>query len=169
VTNAATGTGDYYPTWSPDGSTIAFWSGSTSGRDGGPRNAEIYTIRVSGGTPTRLTTDHVSDIEASWSPDGTQLVYFHGGELWVMRADGNGPHRLAGENEGAWAPAWSPDGTRIAFLQFVGHPNGAPPLLAVRVLDVGSGKITNVGVRVGTDLNGPSWFSDTTLLINRYD
>ncbi len=68
-----------------------------------------------------------------------------------------------------WAPAWSPEGTRIAFLRFAGNPTGGVPLLDVRVLDLGSGKITNVGVQVATDLNGPSWASNTTLLVNRYD
>ena len=36
--------GDFYPAWSPDGSTIADWNGSTSGVDGGPEDSEIYTI-----------------------------------------------------------------------------------------------------------------------------
>jgi Tol biopolymer transport system component len=169
LTDSTAGVGNYYPTWSPDGSTIAYWRGSRNGRDGGPFDSEIYTIPAGGGAPTRLTHNDVSNIEPAWSPSGTQIAYRNGGELWVMQADGGNAHRLVRENGGAWAPAWSPDGTRIAFLRFAGNPSGGVPLLDVRVLDLGSGKITNVGVQVATDLNGPSWASDTTLLINRYD
>jgi Tol biopolymer transport system component len=67
--------GDYYPAWSPDGSTIAYWNGSNTGQDGGPTDAELYTIPATGGTPTRLTDNEIPDIEPAWSPDGRQIAY----------------------------------------------------------------------------------------------
>jgi Tol biopolymer transport system component len=163
--------GDYYPAWSSN-DVIAYWHGSPTGEEGGPPDAEIYTIPASGGTPTRLTHNDVSDIEPAWSPDGTQIAYWHGGDLWVMQADGSGAHSVyvGAERGGAWAPAWSPDGTRIAFLKFVGNPTGFQPLMAVLVVELRTGEMTRVpGVHVGTDLNGPDWASDDTLLLNRHD
>jgi len=159
--------GDYQPAWSSQ-DVIAYWHGSSSGVDGGPPNAEIYTIPADGGTPTRLTHDDVSSIAPAWSPDGTQIVHWHGGELWVMGADGSGAHSL---NVEGWSPAWSPDGSTIAFLaccESYQASDGAP-LLEVRVLDLDSGNEENLASTVATDGNGPSWSQEGTLLFLRYD
>ena len=52
---------DAGPTWSPDGSRIAF----RSRRDG---NAEIYVMGADGSDPTRLTNNPAPDSGATWSP-----------------------------------------------------------------------------------------------------
>jgi WD40-like Beta Propeller Repeat len=172
--------GDFYPAWSPDGSTIAYWSGSRSGVDGGPRNSEIYTIPADGGSPTQLTSNDVSNIEPAWSPDGTQIAYWNGGELWVMASDGSDQRAVSSlsaiADEAAWAPAWSPDGTRIVALRYDENPFGTPaplptpgPLMNVVVFDLETGLATDTGLRVRTDLNGVTWASDDSLLVNRYD
>lgn len=172
--------GDYHPSWSPDGSTIVYWHGSNSGIDGGPPDSEIFAIPVSGGTPTRLTQNDVSNIEPAWSPDGELIAYWNDGQIWVMRADGSEPRRMFEGEGGGWAPSWSPDGTRIAFLTYQGDRGYIPlddhttvthavPLLEVRILDVATGTVTEVPVRVAMDVNGVSWLSNDTLLVNRYD
>lgn len=167
--------GDYQPAWSVDG-VIAYWHGSTIGEDGGPQDSEIYTIAATGGTPARLTHDADSSIAPAWSPDGSTLAYFRGGELWEMRADGSDPRLRYRAPEtpsfpgGAWSPAFSPNGERIAFLTCCATHrsfNGRP-LLELRVLDR-SGGVQEFDVRVETDSNGPSWASNGSLLINRYD
>ena len=175
LTDDATGRiGDFYPVWSSTGS-IAYWRGSNTGVDGGPADAELYTIPADGtGSPARLTNDGgnpVSDIEPAWSPDGSELSYFHGGELWVMGSDRSDPHRLVRSSgyADAWGSAWSPDGRTIAVLHCCTEL-GSPPLLSVYVVDVQSGTARRVGrhVDVATDGNGPQWLSNDTLLINRY-
>jgi Tol biopolymer transport system component len=159
--------GDYQPAWSSQ-DVIAYWHGSSSGVDGGPANAEIYTIPADGGTPTRLTHDDVSSIAPAWSPDGTQIVHWQGGDLQVMGADGSGANSLG---VGGWSPAWSPDGARVAFLECCAsyRPDDGAPLLEVRVLDLESGTVENLDRWVPTDLNGPSWSPEGTLLFLQYD
>jgi tricorn protease-like protein len=165
--------GAYYPAWSPDGSTIAFWSGPRTGVDGGPAESEIFTVPAKGGTPTRLTFNDVTSIEPTWSPDGEQIAYMNGGELWVMGKDGSGQHRILRDKGSTWAPTWSPDGTKIAYLSCcVGNRTDIPspqPLLDVRVLDLRTGKAQSLHVSVATDLNGPSWLeSSDGLFVNRF-
>jgi Tol biopolymer transport system component len=171
--------GDYYPAWSPDGSTIAYWNGSTTGQDGGPTDAELYTIPATGGTPTRLTNNEIPDIEPAWSPDGGQIAYFSTdrGDLRVMRADGTHDRAVFTQGNSGWAPSWSPDGTRIAFLSCCRSINGylySPPELEVQVLTLATGDATKLtvdghAVTVRTDLNGPSWTPQGALLVNRFD
>jgi dipeptidyl aminopeptidase/acylaminoacyl peptidase len=169
LTDAAPGTGDYRPEFSPDGSTLVYWSGSSTGDDGGEPDGEIYTIPATGGTPTRLTHDQVSDYEPTWSPAGDRIAYFHGGQLWIMNANGRHAHRVYAGDGGAWAPAWSPDGSKIAFLSYTGTNEPVGPVMDVEILTLDTRQATKTGVQVLTDLNGPQWVSNTALLINRYN
>ncbi|HJS47183.1 MAG TPA: hypothetical protein VJ773_04250, partial [Gemmatimonadales bacterium] len=104
------------PEASPPSPTLAF----ASKRDG---NWEIYTVRVPGGPPVRLTTRAPHDRFPLWSPDGTRLAFgsqarsdsWDPWELWVMNADGSGARFLA---TGIIAKAprdWSPDGRALVI------------------------------------------------------
>ena len=93
------------PSWSPDGSTIAF-SRSTprSARDGKgdvtriPLDLDIYSVRPDGSGLTALTSDGVS-ISPIWTRDGRIVFFRHmqpdaTSELWIMDADGENATRL---------------------------------------------------------------------------
>ena len=53
--------GDGDPTWSPDGTQIAF----VSDRDG---NLEIYVMNADGSNIRRITNDPADDIQPDWQP-----------------------------------------------------------------------------------------------------
>ena len=112
ITQSASGNDS--PSWSPDGTKIAF----SSNRDG---NWEIYVMNADGSGVTRLTTNRSAD-DASpvWSPDGSKIA-FHTNrddnyEIYVMNADGSAQTNLTKESgsEDAY-PSWAPDGSRIVF------------------------------------------------------
>ncbi len=103
---------DFDPTWSPDGTRIAF----RSQRDG---NDEIYIMNANGTCQTNLTRDPRDDWSPAWSPDGKRIAYAHffaGNsftDIVVINGDGSGFQRLT--NASGEYPVWSPDGTQIAF------------------------------------------------------
>jgi Tol biopolymer transport system component len=64
---------DFDPTWSPDGTKIAF----ASERDGSwpGDNSEIYVMNADGSGLTRLTNNDGFDASPSWSPDGKKIAF----------------------------------------------------------------------------------------------
>jgi CxxC motif-containing protein (DUF1111 family) len=96
------------PSWSPDGTMIAF----TSNRDG---NNEIYKMTPAGASQTRLTVHSANDGAPAWSPDGN-LIAFHstrnGGtfRIHIMATDGTKPTLLLRQGFSSFSsPSWSPD------------------------------------------------------------
>jgi Tol biopolymer transport system component len=63
---------------------------------------------------------HIGDIRASdatWSPDGKELVYAEGNILYRVKVDGSESRKIVSLAEGSHAfwPRWSPDGSRLRF------------------------------------------------------
>ena len=102
---------DVRPTWSPDGSQLAF----TSTRDG---NAEIYVMNADGTAQTNITNNSADDDTPTWSPDGRTILFGSdrdgsGGEgkVYSMTTSGGSVTPLVD----GYNPEWSPTGTRFLF------------------------------------------------------
>jgi dipeptidyl aminopeptidase/acylaminoacyl peptidase len=106
--------GDFSPTWSPDGSEIAF-----SRCDSMCEDYDIFSVRSDGSDLARLTSGVEEDLDPAWSPDGSKIAFERylasGSAIVIMNSDGTEQTRLIGDIQGDGTPDWSPDGTRIAF------------------------------------------------------
>lgn len=142
---------EYAPSWSPDGTRLAFttWDDAVGGH--------VWTMAAGGGTPQRVTADDEAReyLHPAWSPDGTRLVVTRGlgapergrGIAWnpywelveLPARGGTGrvvtvvETRGGGRSQVARA-SWGPDG-RIFFPDRIPDPEGsgtASGLVSVR-------------------------------------
>ena len=107
---------------SPDAKMIAYTVTRYSLADN-KGNADIYTVPVAGGAPTRLTDTPGSENTLNWRPDG-QLTFLSGesgtDQLYVMRADGTGKARLSDfPDQGLSNLKYAPKANFILYTQDV--------------------------------------------------
>jgi TolB protein len=148
------------PTWSPDGSRIAF----RSSRDG---DEAIYVMNADGTNETRLTAGRIP----AWSADGSKIAFAQltgpqGSQhyaIFTVDADGGSPVVLidsAGEDT---TPVFSPDGTRIAY----GHADIGEDM-ELYVADADGSNPTPLTDNSTTDYY-PDWSPDSSRIVYQCD
>ena len=144
----------FLPRWSPDGSQIAFFGGTS------PETLRIYLVPAGGGVPHRATTATTIEADPSWSPDGQQLVF--GNTPGV----GDQATRILQQldlktgrvtpipgSQGLFSPRWSPDGRSMVALSL-----DSSRLL---IFDVASQRWSDL-VPPAASYGWPSWSADST-------
>jgi TolB protein len=116
------------PTWSPDGTRLAFGRGELLGWG---THTSIWVMNADGTDETRLTEPRLwGGVSPVWSPDGSRLAFtdFEGpletgtGRIKVMNADGTATVTvLQVQGAALWAVNdWSPDGEYLLFGRSAG-------------------------------------------------
>ena len=102
------------PHWSPDGKMLAFMSVETGS------TWKVLVVPAAGGTPRSLIAGDRNQVDANWSPDGTQIVF---GDEWTAKNPAiqvvdlkSGKTSTVPGSQGLFSPRWSPNGQYIAAL-----------------------------------------------------
>jgi TolB protein len=128
------------PTWSPDGSTVAYC-----------RHLMIRLVGISGADDRTL----VQGVSPDWSPRGDRIVFMRDWDIFTIKVDGDSLSRLTWDGTGI-LPSWSPDGTRIAFTGF------ASDTQSIWVMGADGGNQTDLHLPGGSS---PDWSPDGNRLV----
>lgn len=103
------------PSWSNDGTKIAYAQGDRETND-------VWTMNADGSNKQQLTQNWQS-YSPAWSPNGNKIAFasFHesGDHVYIINTDGSNQQQLNHNAAGVvreYAPTWSADGTKIIFL-----------------------------------------------------
>jgi len=141
--------GDGWPTWSPDGTKIAFTSALST--------HEIYVMNADGTNqrPLSNTLDQ-NELDPDWSPDGTRIAYERDNDIWVMKADGTGQVNVTNSPEvSEHGPAWSPNGRKIVYS--VSVESSSSNVHDIWIMNADGTNAKNVTNTPGTSEFLPSW------------
>jgi Tol biopolymer transport system component len=104
--------------WSPDGTKLVL--SATSGTNAG----DLFVVDAAGGGRKLLLSNDRHKAPASWSRDGTHILFtqwhdsggvFTNGDVYVVDADGTHVRRLTADRAEDTAAGWSPDGRQALF------------------------------------------------------
>jgi TolB protein len=120
VTNA----NGYSPTWSADGTSVAFSERHLDMQQGQSRDNDIFMVDLDNSNKTTLRrTPKVSERFAAFSPDGSQICFTHfdiyipgrkPSGIYVMDVHRSDPTLLF-EDDIPGSCDWSPDGKKLVF------------------------------------------------------
>lgn len=127
------------PTFSPDGSQVAFaWNGDA------PAQFDLYVKSLGSERLLRLTHQPSRWFSTAWSPDGASIAFVRETEesagLFIIPALGGSERSIvkSGISIGYEQISWSPDGRRIAYAAY--GPEGTPQIFVVS-LDTAEAKL----------------------------
>ncbi len=104
---------DDHPTWSRDGTKIAFVSQRTAG------GFAISVMNADGTNKVEITPLNYIDSffwSMSWSPDSSRITFQDNNDIFVVNADGSNRQILVNDPAYDAEPSWSPDGSKILFV-----------------------------------------------------
>ena len=144
------------PSWSPDGTRLAFQAAPTTmTRDS---RSDIYVVTIADRSMTKITTKPEAGSPPAWSPDGKTIAFTMLPQSHTARADSIMDREIGNDHlilydvatakakdtydakadVSAGNPRWTPDGSRVLFT------TGERAWAAVYAYDVASNKLSRI-------------------------
>jgi Tol biopolymer transport system component len=148
--------------WSPDGKSLVMF--------GGKANPQIYVTTIDGTDPRQVTDRPGPNVDPSWSPDGSTIVFVGcpsvpcsppDYEIYTVPAAGGPVHRLTYDHLRDNDPRYSPNGKMIAWESETQLPSPSAPagIWQIRVANADGSDVRTItsGHSISTN---PFWSVD---------
>jgi Tol biopolymer transport system component len=149
ITSTAANQFNSDPTWSPDGTRIAFHHGN---------DGRTYTANTDGTGVTPLTT--IQSWAPAWSPLGDKIALVAQGpagnsDIYLVNPDGSGLIDISNDARFDSWPSWSPDGSKIVYYgqELNCNPGCGPAVWVMNADGTNQQKIRDGGTE-------PAWSPD---------
>jgi YVTN family beta-propeller protein len=164
---------DADPTWSPDGTQIA-WAAERAG------NVDIYVMDADGSNPRRITTNAAADTLPTWSPDGTRIAFTtnradssaNALDIYSIAADGTGSETPLAATAGIQesSPRWAPDGSKILYNRHVFGTSSTNELYTMNPDGSGQALLPPSAIAQGIQRQAPAdWSPDSSTVVYQGD
>jgi TolB protein len=155
------------PSWSPDGSRLAF------SKMDHERGSSIWVVDEDGTHAKRLTRSvrtqfgWSTDIDPTWSPGGERVAFTtsrsmgaNSWSIWTVETSrSQRTTKLMATDENDFQPDWSPDGSKIAFVRTFAYPD-------YRIYTVSADGLAETEIlRTNTPVELPKWSPDGTKIV----
>lgn len=160
------------PTWSPDGSRIAFIPPHSPGA---PPSIDVWDLATGSVYPLYSFQQNTDVSDLAWSPDGTRIALTYTdftippsgrSHIAVIAADGHGPLDvlLNSSTQSQRAPAWDPSSSEIAFVQD-NDPQPGQSDLWIMNADGSGGVRVSPSVGPAEHVSSASWSPDASTIV----
>ena len=143
------------PSWSPDGTRIAFqayWAG----------DYDVWAVNADGSGLAQITSGPFDDREPHWSPDGSSIAFSSDRsgtyDIWEVALVDGEARRLTNGGDNEYGPAYSPAGDAVAYVT-----DGTSTGVWIRS-SLGDTERVADTYSVGSSLFGVSWSPDGSRL-----
>lgn len=157
------------PTWSPDGTRLAFIAPCAQNQTR-YEGTSLFMINADGTGLTPLKSSPIGDYDPAWSPIDNRIAFttirdFNRPQIWMLDIDSGETVNVSDNVTTDFQPAWSPDGSKILFASLRVIARGK-----LWVMDVDGQNVVEFS-REDTKTNiDPEWGPDGDLILfSQYD
>ena len=163
-----------FPTFTPIPTAIPYPTASVVKANAVAFIAEnsLWITNVDGSGVRKLTDvkkkDSLTSWLLQWSPNGEWISYRSENDLWAVSRDGSVKRKLISFPDNdigqLYTYVWSPDSSQIAYIQ-TANPWAAVSQIVVGILDLATGKVSEISSHEAPDPKPISWSPDGRYLL----